>query len=528
MNWKNIWELTKINILYSNPQALAKIRQKQAKKTHQKPKQAYKKILFQQAGLILLYSFIFLYLFTGVDYRTYPGYFSFQLFIFFLMSIISAFSTMFAVFYNSKDSKLYLPLPVRQEEIFTAKLLASVGLNLTFLIPTLSLLLITYQQLMDKTLLAIGAALLQFLILMVASITLSVILVFLLGQLLMKSRYKNLISTGLMLLSSIGAVGLILYLQNNQFANQVKEVELMDMSSIPLISGFYDIIRTPLSPSYWLFIGIFLLLLILLYRVIIPRYYQQLSRIDERTIRTRTFTAKNSSLSSTLIRHHLGTLKDPTLWMISILSTFMVAMFFLPQLMTGNDWYRSIPTEYVGLVFLIGLTLGYLTSGSFTMVGMSLERENYSFIKSLPLDFYQFLRQKFLLLWGLQTLVPFLAFSLIGIFAQLPLPHLVALVGGLLLASYPSSLASYKKDYKYLSLHWQNISQLFTRGGGQLWAVLLFFLAIILAAGVMIAGLFLSRLIGAWLVSLAIIASALLIVFLLHLHFEKHFWSQWK
>ncbi|MGT2910444.1 ABC transporter permease [Streptococcus cameli] len=528
MNLKHIWELTKINLLYSNPQALTKIRKKTAKQPGTKPKPAYKSILWQQLGLIALYSFIFFYLFTGIDYRTYPGYFSFQLTMFFLMSITSAFSTMFAVFYNSKDSKLYLPLPVTEKEIFIAKLLSSIGLNLTFLIPTLSLLAIAYWRALGNIGIALPLALLQFLLLALTSILLSVILNFFLGQLLMKSRHRNLISTGLMLLSSFGAVGMILFIQNNQFAQQVGETTLIDMPKIPLMIGFYEVLSNPLSLHYWLFVTLFLVVIVFLFKIIIPNYYKNLATLDAKHIRTRKSKAVSRTLSSTLVRHHLGTLKEPTLWTTSFLSTFLFAMFFIPQLATAKDLYARIPNEYFGIVLLVGLTLGYMTSGALTMVGMSLERENFYFLKSLPIHFYSFLRQKFFLFWIIQTLVPLLTFGIIALLAELSPLLILSLLAGIVLASYPTSLASYKKDYKYLTLQWQNISQLFTRGGGQLMAFLLFFLAIIIAATLGTVSFFLSQWLGTWLVSICILIASLLVVFGLHLYYEKTFWKKFQ
>lgn len=533
MNWKRIWELTKINLLYSNPQALAKVRKKNAKNPLKKPKEAYKSILFQQLAGILLYSFIFIYLFSALDYRQYPGYFSFQIFMFFLMSVTSAFSTMFSVFYNSHDTKLYLPLPVTEREIYLAKLLSSVGLNLTFLMPTLSLFIIGYWRIFGNGFLAVPFALLQFIILALLSIFISNFLVHVLGRLLMKLRQKNMISTALMLLSTFGAVGMILFMQNMSLGGLAKTNRIPDLAETPVIVGFYHIARAPFSSASLLHYGILLVLLVvfgfLMIKKAIPQYYQQLAVIDSKkvTIRNKKIKA-NTSLQSTMIRHHLGTLKDPTLIMTSVMSTFMFVMFFVPQLLYGNRFFSKLPLEFFGVVLLVGLALGYMTSGAFTMVGMSLEREQFYFLKALPFDFHDFLRQKFVVLWVAQTAVPVLTFGIFSLVAGLHPFLIFILVLGILLASYPTSLSSYKRDYKHLTLTWQNVSQLFNRGGGQLLMMLLWFLSLLLSASLGVAIYFLSLWLGAWKVSFAALMISFAIVFALHFYYEKSFWEQFK
>ena len=66
MNLNNVWELVKINILYSNPQALTNIQKKQAKNP-KKNFSAYKSILRQQILMIIFFIFIYAYMFVNID-----------------------------------------------------------------------------------------------------------------------------------------------------------------------------------------------------------------------------------------------------------------------------------------------------------------------------------------------------------------------------------------------------------------------------------------------------------------------------
>ena len=108
-----IWELIKINILYSNPQLLASVKKKQNKKKNASFS-AYKSILRQQIFMMIMFAFIYTVFFLGVDYSESVGFFSLQLSIFAIMSIVYGFTGFFSVFYDSKDTKLYLALPLHR------------------------------------------------------------------------------------------------------------------------------------------------------------------------------------------------------------------------------------------------------------------------------------------------------------------------------------------------------------------------------------------------------------------------------
>lgn len=82
----------------------------------------------------------------GVDYSRSVGFFSLQLALFTLIAIVYGFTGFFSVFYDSKDTKLYLALPIKAQEVFIAKIFSAQGMVLPFLMPCLALLLITYWQ----------------------------------------------------------------------------------------------------------------------------------------------------------------------------------------------------------------------------------------------------------------------------------------------------------------------------------------------------------------------------------------------
>ncbi len=140
MNWSTIWELIKINILYSNPQSLANLKKRQEKHPKENFK-AYKSMMRQQALMIAMFLVIYLFMFIGVDFSHYPGLFSFDVAMFFIMSTLTAFSSLYTIFYESNDLKLYIHLPVTSEELYIAKIVSSLGMGAVFLMPLISLAL---------------------------------------------------------------------------------------------------------------------------------------------------------------------------------------------------------------------------------------------------------------------------------------------------------------------------------------------------------------------------------------------------
>ena len=128
MNWSTIWELIKINILYSNPQSLANLKKRQEKHPKENFK-AYKSMMRQQALMLAVFLVIYIFMFLGVDFSYYPGLFSFDIAIFFVMSTLMAFTSLYTIFYESNDLKLYVHLPIKAEELYIAKIVSSLGMG---------------------------------------------------------------------------------------------------------------------------------------------------------------------------------------------------------------------------------------------------------------------------------------------------------------------------------------------------------------------------------------------------------------
>ncbi|EHJ51719.1 hypothetical protein [Streptococcus macacae] len=515
MNWKNIWELIKINILYSNPQALTNIQRRQARKPN-KNLSSYKSVIRQQVSVAVLFIFIYAYMFLNIDYRHSKGYFSFQIAMFILIAIVSGFTTLFAVFYDSNDTKLYLPLPVKESEVYIAKVMSSQGGSLPFLMPIIPLSMIAYLQL-SNPILAVFGTLINFLIALLLSNAISILLVYFIGQMLVKSPYKKTISTVLMVVSTLLAVGVVFYLSSQSNNNSIQGNTSIQMPLLPYFRGFIDVIINPLSTAsllnFWLGLLVLAGLLLLIKRVIIKNYFKQFLSIQATKAhkRKKVRNTKNQTLSQTLRRHHLSTIKDGTL----ILQTYLMPLIFVfaflaPSLSRGGLTLSGISNSFFGVALLLGVMFGNLISASantFLAVGISLEKDNYIFLKTLPISFKKFLISKFLTLSTIQLSIPIIIYLLVGLFLlKTPIILIVSFSIGTALAALITGQILYWRDYRLLNLTWQNVTQLFSRGIGQ-WFSFITLMAVIIGGSMLTA---LS-------IILALQTSALIISFILTL-----------
>lgn len=315
MNWSTVRELVKINILYSNPQTVTAVKRKQ-EKNPRKNFSTYKSVIRQQIFLSLFFAVIYIFMYANLNFKHYPGYFSFYTAIFFIMATLNAFSAMYSIFYESDDVKLYAHLPIKSSELYLTKVISSFGMGVTFLMPLLSLFFIAYWQ-MAGLFVAIIATVIVFGILFTASTVLALYVNSLVGGVIVRSNHRKLISTVLMSLSTIGAVGTILYMNVVNSKNIGSDsLTIPDRPIIPYFRGFYDVVNVPFSLAallnFYLPLVVLLGLMIGLVKWAIPNYYQSTLYASPKKAKAKKQTKKTSkssaSLTKMMLHHHLSTL----------------------------------------------------------------------------------------------------------------------------------------------------------------------------------------------------------------------------
>ncbi|HEP1262448.1 TPA: ABC transporter permease [Streptococcus pyogenes] len=537
MNWSTIWELIKINILYSNPQSLANLKKRQEKHPKENFK-AYKSMMRQQALMIAMFLVIYLFMFIGVDFSHYPGLFSFDVAMFFIMSTLTAFSSLYTIFYESNDLKLYIHLPVTSEELYIAKIVSSLGMGTVFLMPLISLLLIVCWQLLGNPL-SILVAIVLFLVLLVSSMVLAIYINAWVGKIIVRSRKRKLISTIMMFVSTFGAFVLIFAINISNNKRTMMDGVFTDYPTIPYFKGFYDVVQAPFATAallnFWLPL---LLILAMVYGIVtkvMPTYYREAFYISnenkvKQTKKPVNRPHQNQSLAQLLRKHHLLTLQNATLLTQTYLMPLMYVMLFIgPSLSRGTGFFKHISPDYFGVALLFGVSLGVMcaTPTSFIGVGISLEKDNFTFIKSLPITLKKFLLDKFCLLVGLQLIVPMVIYLVFGLFVLHLHPLLtIAFCLGYALSLIVQGELMYRRDYRLLDLKWQDMTQLFTRGNGQ-WLTMGFIFGNLIVTGVVGFGaVIIANIIQQpLLISILLSCLTLMVLGIAHLWIQKTFWQ---
>lgn len=423
---------------------------------------------------ILLFSIIYVFLFVSLDFKEYPGYFTFYIGIFTLVSIIYSFIAMYSVFYESDDVKQYAYLPIKSEELYVAKIFATFGMSVTFLMPILTLMIVAYWRIIGGPL-AVLLAIINFAILFLSVTVISLYINSLIGRAIIRSANRKLISTILISLATFGAIVPLLFV--NMTSQKMVQGKLQDIAPIPYVRGYYDIVTAPFSMesllNYYLPLLIILFLIGAIYKWVMPRYYQELlyGQVKQRKVHRQIDFSKRESINKTLVKHHLSSLQNATLLTNTFLMPLLyLAMFIVPILNNGKEIGRFFNENYFGIAFLAGILIGSLCvmPASIVGVGISLEKSNFYFIKSLPISFSYFLKHKFVTLITLQLAVPTFIYFLVGFFLlKLSILVLLSFILGLVFMGLIEGQFIYRRDYKHLFLNWQEVTQLFNRGLGQ-------------------------------------------------------------
>ena len=478
MNWNHVWELFKINLLYANPQAVSSLQKRQEKK-----KKANFSIvnamLRQQLLILILFTVLYSYLFIGVDYKANPGVLTLYLLTFTVMGLLQTFTALYSTFYESKDSKVYLPLPLKPSEVFLAKTLSGFMVGMTFMVPILSLLILAYWQFIGP--LGIPVGIVVFLISLFVNLVLSVILSNSIGTLIVRSSRQKLYSAILMTLSTIL---IMLPIMMIGFLNgYIKGAGHADFPLFPYLRGYYDIVTAPLSMEALINLYLPLVLVLTLaywfYKVRMPRYFHE--AIYNQKARKTQAKAVTRSQRQVLVRHHLSTLGNSTL----IINTYVVPVLYMIMLGGGAVFLKDLGPDYFGLMLLVGVAFGFFSAQptSFLGVATSLEGTNFDFIRSLPINTGDYLRQKFWLFYSLQVGI-FLLLGGVGLLflARLHPVLVLSFILGFLVTTYLVGGYFFERDLKLLEVNWQEVTQLFNRGGGQWLYMGIFILTIFIAA----------------------------------------------
>ena len=478
MRFNRILTLVKTNLIFATqPAQLQNYRKKQAKNPS-KPVNVAMKTLMQQ----LLFAVMFGALFgiPGAMFgRSYPPLqFASTVFLFLMILISQALPAIYNVFYESKDFESYLPYAFTELEVVLGKSLSIVVATLQGLLPIVMLFGIHVYFSGGFILFTIPIALLGVLIFSAIVYLLMFLLCFFLAKIPLFRKYQSVIANILVFVISLGAVIGYQLMLTNSMVNTVLTGKMP--AFIQPVLAFYNAILDPFDMSVYPMIGfvilVFVAILLLVKFIVLPNFYEAVSQTSSSKVkveRVKQMELDGSKLSTKfVIRYTLRQLMEG-----SVLTQTIIAAGILPYLLLIPILldFSGAPTEisfmnflnlntFLPFAMLITFIAGFNTGGNNLLaVGISLERENYYYLKVLPFDMHQFLERKFWILFAIQSAIPVILMTVICTVLRLPIYMTLGIILSWGIISLGLSRWGYARDLKLFTPTWTNVIELLNR-----------------------------------------------------------------
>ena len=479
MRFNRILTLVKTNLIFATqPAQLQNYRKKQAKNPS-KPVNVAMKTLTQH----LLFALMFGVLFGipgAISGRSYPALqFASTVFLFLMILISQALPAVYNVFYESKDFESYLPYAFTELEVILGKSLSIVVATLQGFIPIVMLFVIHVYFSGGNFLLTIPIALIGALVLSAIVYILMFLLCFFLAKIKLFRKYQSVITNILIFVISLGAI------LGYQVMMLTKSVEIeVSIGEMPIFLkpelAFYNAILDPLDMSVYPIIGLVLLvfvaILLLVKFIVLPNFYQAVSQTSSSKVkveRVKQMELDGNKLSTKfMIRCTLRQLMEG-----SVLTQTIIAAGILPYLLLLPTVlnFSSGPTAFSFMNFLnintflpfamLVTFIAFFNTGGNNLlaVGISLERENYYYLKVLPFDMHQFLERKFWILFAIQSAIPVILMTVICTVLRLPIYMTLGIILSWGIISLGLSRWGYARDLKLFTPTWTNVIELLNR-----------------------------------------------------------------
>ena len=494
MRLKVIKKLVDINILYSSQEAnLANLRKKQAKNPGKKVNVSAR-VLSSYIFSSLLMLFMFINIAFRFPFEERPSFFSTMVAILLVLAFSTSFTAFYNVFYESKDLASYRPYAFKESEIIIAKGLSVLLPALTGIVPILAYFLVLYIRLAPSLWLGLPLMLVSLVLLFVSVTLVMVVAVHFLAQTAVFRKYQSIFANVMIGIGVITPLLFVFFLQSTSgdIVDRVRDIPPL----LYPIHLFYKIAVEPFSTEAILgllaWIGLTLFLLYLTKKKVLPHFYDIiLLNSEEKVIKERR---RKEGISTTkkgffrmVLRYNLSLLGQGT-GVITVLftSAFLpyIMMIGLISKIRDSQLVPDIHPPYWLPLFFVGVFIAVLNNNitSLPSIGLSLERENFDFLKSLPFDFTRYVKVKFWIIFAVQSFLPILTLLGLSLYLGLPILPMIYLLAAWILASIILACRHYFKDVKNLSTNWTSITDLVNRSNGIVTMVLLLIYSAILMA----------------------------------------------
>lgn len=478
MRFNRILTLVKTNLIFATqPAQLQNYRKKQAKNPS-KPVNVAMKTLTQQ----LLFAVMFGALFgiPGAMFgRSYPPLqFGTTVFLFLMILVSQALPAIYNVFYESKDFESYLPYAFTELEVVLGKSLSIVVATLQGLLPIVMLFGIHVYFSGGFILFTIPIALLGVLLFSSIVYLLMFLLCFFLAKIPLFRKYQSVIANILVFVISLGAVIGYQLMLTDSMVNTVLTGKMP--AFIQPVLAFYNAILDPFDMTVYPMIGLvilaFVAIILLVKFIVLPNFYQAVSQTSSSKVkveRVKQMELDGSKLSTKfVIRYTLRQLMEGSVLTQTIISAGILPyLLLIPAVLSFSGGPVEISfmkllnlNTFLPFAMLITFIAGFNTGGNNLLaVGISLERENYYYLKVLPFDMHQFLERKFWILFAIQSVIPVILMTVICTVLRLPIYMTLGIILSWGIISLGLSRWGYARDLKLFTPTWTNVIELLNR-----------------------------------------------------------------
>ncbi len=526
MNKRQLKALLAVNLRLVNPQVTDRYRKK-----GKNGSDLTRKLQLQFFINTLVFIFIYGATMFSFDFSKLPGMFTFYVTLFVLLALSQSISGIYNIFFAGKDLDSYLPLPFRQKEIFFSKILIVSSNVIPFTLPLLIVFFLTGWRSGIMIPLALLLAIVVYVLVLAIILFACSLIVFGLTKTSLFRNHQSVVMNLLIAVTTVIAVGGILMMNGNQYSETGASLDRTPIAIfMPLFQIFKDAFSLA-SGGAWL--GLLALLLVfggLLKYIVLPHLNEQLTLANTASVdgSKKHKRVQRSGLKQILDSYNFQLLKEPNLLLQVLSNSIMMPIIFIFSFAFAKV-PNNLPVKWLGVFFVAGIAFSGMTINQSSLIGnlISLDRMNFEFVKSLPISLKKYLQRKFLLGYIFQLIINTLILIVATIILKLSLAMLVALICGSAWGTYLISQHYFRRDYKLRLTNWTNVTQLFSRGGGNLGMVTTIFVSIIVGVTVILGySAAIALLPQAWMIN-TIVAIIIIILSVLILKFyQQKFWKQ--
>lgn len=499
--------------------------------------------LAQHLAVMLIMTLLFfpILLNLPVPFSQLPGMASYMMFMMVSLGLLQMFVMVYGTLFEKQDFSEYLALPFTKGEFLLSKLLVIVLTTASFIFPVAVFVSVFGYEQGHSLWYVIPFALLTFLLITTTLLAAIIVLVSFVSRTKFFQRYEKYIIVIFYLLM----MGLIFYISfamnatPDTLPENAANASAIDHAPSHLMLPFIQVL-TKNAASGWLGVGAWLLvaalLLVINYRQVLPTLFMEQKSPQQpakKAQKKRSHTNKSSgykSLKSTLFKYQLSLINDTTLILMIIFGkVYFPLIIFLPMvLQRASLSFLSIDFSLAGYL-LIGMAASGLTISDMSLVGVSisLEKENFYYLKTLPFNFAQYMHRKFMYGFLFEWTFGLLVYLIFGLLFKVPLIILAVFLIGYSVGTYMWSAHYFRRDWRLLKLNWTNINEVLYRSSHRVLSIMGTFLAMIALAalsGGLIAVLTVVELKWKILIAAACVLGVVGALYLTIRHMNQRFW----